>query len=51
VDTVIVDGRIVVERGQLVGVDVERLVAQADRLADALLDRASRTTGTDYRKR
>src|SRR6185436_7122899 len=30
VDTVMVDGRIVVEGGQLVGVDVERLVARAD---------------------
>ena len=37
VDTVMVDGRIVVEGGSLVGVDVEALVARADRIAERLL--------------
>jgi cytosine/adenosine deaminase-related metal-dependent hydrolase len=37
VDTVMVDGRIVVDGGSLVGVDVEALVARADRIAARLL--------------
>jgi len=37
VDTVMVDGRIVVEGGELVGVDVEALVARADAIAARLL--------------
>jgi cytosine/adenosine deaminase-related metal-dependent hydrolase len=51
VDTVVVDGRVVVEGGALVGVDVPSLVARADGIAQALLERASRTTGRDYRSR
>ena len=51
VDTVMVNGRIVVEGGALVGVDVPRLVAQAEQASSALLDAALRTSGTDYRRK
>ena len=47
--TVMVNGRIVVEGGALVGVDVEALVARADRIAEGMLDRAERETGRSYR--
>jgi 8-oxoguanine deaminase len=40
VDTVMVNGRLVVEGGRLAGVDVEALVARADRIAARLLGRA-----------
>jgi cytosine/adenosine deaminase-related metal-dependent hydrolase len=40
VDTVMVNGRIVVEGGALRGVDVPALVERADRIAAALRDRA-----------
>ena len=40
VDTVMVNGRIVVEGGQLVGVDVPALVERADRIAAGLRSRA-----------
>ena len=40
VDTVMVNGRIVVEGGQLVGVDVRALVERADRIAAGLRSRA-----------
>jgi cytosine/adenosine deaminase-related metal-dependent hydrolase len=43
VDTVMVNGRIVVEGGELVGVDVPALVERADRIAAALRDRARQT--------
>ena len=49
VHTVMVNGRTVVDGGELVGVDVEALVARADRIAESMLDRASRETGRDYR--
>jgi len=49
VDTVMVNGRIVAERGALVGVDTPRLIAHAEEAAAALLDAALRTTGRDYR--
>ena len=49
--TVMVNGRIVVEGGELVGVDVEALIDRADRIAESMLDRASRETGRDYRAR
>jgi 8-oxoguanine deaminase len=39
VDTVMVNGRLVVEGGRLVGVDVEALVARADQIAARLLGR------------
>jgi len=48
VDTVLVNGKIVVEGGQLVGVDVEKLVAEADLVSDRLLRSATRATGKDY---
>jgi cytosine/adenosine deaminase-related metal-dependent hydrolase len=51
VHTVMVNGRVVVEGGALVGVDVEALVARADRIAEAMLARASRETGRDFRSR
>ncbi len=46
VDTVMVNGRIVVERGELRGVDVPRLIAHAEEASAALLDAALRTSGT-----
>lgn len=48
VDTVMVDGRVVVEGGQLLGVDVPALVERADAIATGLLQAASRSTGRDY---
>jgi 8-oxoguanine deaminase len=42
VDTVMVNGRILVEGGELLGVDVPALVARADALAEGLLARADR---------
>ena len=51
VDTVMVNGRIVVERGELVGVDVPRLIAHAEEASAALLDAALRTSGRDYRRK
>jgi cytosine/adenosine deaminase-related metal-dependent hydrolase len=41
VDTVMVNGRVVVNAGELVGVDVPRLVERAEVLSQALLARAS----------
>lgn len=46
-----VNGKIVVRGGELVGVDVPALVARADAIAEAMLARASRETGRDYTKR
>jgi 8-oxoguanine deaminase len=51
VDTVIVNGRVVVEGGRLVGVDVPALVERADAISESLLERARRQTGIDYTKR
>lgn len=48
VDTVIVNGRVVVEGGELVGVDVPALVARADAISEGLLRRASERTGRNY---
>ncbi len=48
VDTVMVNGRFVVEGGQLTGVDVPALVARADVMTDALLRTASKATGRNY---
>ena len=47
-DTVMVDGRVVVEGGRLLGVDVPALVERADAIAQALLAAASKRTGRDY---
>jgi 8-oxoguanine deaminase len=41
-DTVIVNGRLVVEGGRLVGVDIGALVERAERISGALLDAARR---------
>jgi cytosine/adenosine deaminase-related metal-dependent hydrolase len=51
VDTVMVNGRVVVEGGRLVDVDVERLVAEAEAASSALLDAALVTSGRDYRRK
>jgi 8-oxoguanine deaminase len=51
VDTVMVNGRIVVEGGRLTGVDEEALAARAESIAGRLLDGAQMTTGFDYRRR
>ena len=51
VDTVMVAGKVVVDGGLLVGVDVEALVARADGIAEGMLARASRETGRDYGSR
>lgn len=51
VDTSIVNGQIVVEGGELKGVDVEALVTRTEGISAALLDEAQRHTGIDYRKR
>jgi 8-oxoguanine deaminase len=51
VDTVMVNGRIVVEGGRLAGVDEEALAARAEAIARRLLDGAQGTTGVDYRRR
>jgi len=48
VDTVMVNGRLVVEGGHLLGVDVPALVERADAIAAELLEAAARTTGRDY---
>ena len=51
VDTVMVDGRVIVEGGELLGVDVPELVERADAIAAGLLQAASRSTGRDYLKK
>ena len=48
VDTAMVNGRVVVEGGELVGVDVPALVARADEISEGLLRRASERTGRNY---
>jgi 8-oxoguanine deaminase len=48
VDTVIVNGRIVVEGAQVVGMDVPVLVERVEAISQALLRSASRATGRDY---
>jgi cytosine/adenosine deaminase-related metal-dependent hydrolase len=48
VDTVIVNGRVVVQNGKLPGVDVPALVERAEALSAALLRRATLATGRDY---
>jgi cytosine/adenosine deaminase-related metal-dependent hydrolase len=48
VDTAIVNGRVVVESGELVGVDVPALVARADAISEGLLRAASERTGRNY---
>jgi 8-oxoguanine deaminase len=48
VDTSMVNGRVIVEGGELVGVDVPALVEKADAIAEGLLRRASERTGRNY---
>jgi cytosine/adenosine deaminase-related metal-dependent hydrolase len=48
VDTVLVNGRVLVESGALVALDVPALVARADAISETLLRRASQATGQDY---
>jgi len=40
VETVVVDGRVVVEQGRVTTVDEERVLAEAQAAADALVERA-----------
>jgi cytosine/adenosine deaminase-related metal-dependent hydrolase len=47
VDTVMVNGTVVVEGGQLLGVDVPALVARADALSEALMARARERRATE----
>ncbi len=51
VDTVMVNGRIVVEEGRIKGLDVPLLVERAEAISQALLRSASRSTGRDYLKK
>ena len=51
VDTVMVDGAIVVEGGRLLTADVPHLVEEADTISEGLLREASRQTGRDYFRR
>jgi cytosine/adenosine deaminase-related metal-dependent hydrolase len=51
VDIVMVNGRVVVEGGELRGVDVPVLVERAEAASAALLDAALRTSGRDYRRK
>jgi len=48
VDTVMVAGQMIVENGELKGVDVPALVERADRVAEALLSKARQQTGRDF---
>lgn len=48
VDTVIVNGRLVVENATLLGVDVPALVERAEAISQGLLRRATLATGRDY---
>jgi 8-oxoguanine deaminase len=51
VDTVMVNGRVVVEGGHLLHVDVPALVEKADSISEALLHAAGRASGRDYFRR
>jgi 8-oxoguanine deaminase len=51
VETVMVGGRVVVEGGVLLGVDVAALCEEAEKVSAALLDAAHRLTGRDYRRK
>lgn len=50
VDLAIVNGRVCVEGGRLVGVDEAAIVERVERMSAGLLDAASRVTGVDYRQ-
>ena len=46
-----VNGKVVVEKGELVGVDVAELVERTNAISEGLLRAAGRSTGKDYFKR
>jgi cytosine/adenosine deaminase-related metal-dependent hydrolase len=48
VDTTIVNGEVVVEKGRLTRVDEEQVVEKANRLSKEFIERASKRTGMDY---
>jgi 8-oxoguanine deaminase len=48
VDTVMVNGKVLVEGGRILELDVRALVDKADVISEGLLRAASRTTGIDY---
>lgn len=48
VDTTIVNGDVVVEKGRLTRVDEDAIVERANKLSKAYIARASRKTGVDY---
>jgi cytosine/adenosine deaminase-related metal-dependent hydrolase len=48
VDTTIVNGEVVVEKGHLVRVDEDKIIDQANRLSKEFIARAARRTGMDY---
>ena len=50
VDLAMVNGKVVVEGGELVGVDVPALVERTNAISEGLLRAASRSTGKDYFK-
>lgn len=50
VDTVIVNGRVVVEGGRLVHVDEQEITRRVNRVSARLLEEASVRTGTDFRR-
>lgn len=47
-DCVVVNGRVVVEEGRLLGIDLDRLIADANRQAAAMVERAGRRTGLKF---
>ncbi|MCL4559214.1 MAG: amidohydrolase family protein [Chloroflexi bacterium] len=50
VDTTIVNGEVVVEKGRLTRVDEDAIVEKANKLSKDFIARASRVTGVDYSK-
>ena len=50
IDTAVVNGRIVVENGELVSASEQEIVREANRVTRKLLEGARRRTGIDYTK-
>jgi cytosine/adenosine deaminase-related metal-dependent hydrolase len=48
VDTTVVNGRVVVRDGQLLTVDAKALAAEANQVAQGMVERASKRTGIDF---
>ena len=48
VDTTIVNGKVVVEKGRLVQVNEEEVIDRANRLSKEFITRAAKSTGMDY---